>query len=115
MKFESLYTETLDKLSEAPINGPDVTAPMTEPAAPQVPSAPAAPQKFTPEGKRFMIQMVLRALAFDPNNITDPDKAIFDQDVTPENADTILSRIEQIMAGTGVERGTDIADADPAI
>ena len=116
MKFDSLYTEALDKLDEAPaIPPPDATASMTPPAAPQVPSAPPVPQKVTPEGKRFMIEMLLKALAFDPSSITDQDKSIFDETVTPENADTILSRIEQIMSGTGVDRGTEIADADDGI
>lgn len=81
---------------------------MSDPAAmdpsapPAIPDTPA-PAQLTSEGKRFMIELALKALAFDPHNMADADKGIFDEEVTAENGEDILKRIQNITAGSGVE------------
>ncbi len=79
-------------------------------AAPGPETAPnEVPQvtKLTPEGKRFLVELALKALSFDPANITDQDKSIFDETVTPENAEDVLNRIKDIVTGSDVESSAD--------
>lgn len=108
MSFENLVNEYKKKYI---IEQPD----MQNPAAPQVgaindPAAaggqpgmgatnplPAAPKPLTTEGKRFMIELALKALAYNPDHIAEPEKDIFSNEVTPENAEEILEKIQRIV------------------
>jgi pyruvate/2-oxoglutarate dehydrogenase complex dihydrolipoamide acyltransferase (E2) component len=77
------------------------------PAAAPAPAAPAAPapapeqeaQPMTPEGKVFLIELALKALAVDSSTISEQDKSIFETHVTKDNADQVADRIRQIVEG----------------
>jgi len=66
------------------------------PAA-QVPEVPAPTRPLTTEGKRFMIELALKALAYNPDHIAEPEKDIFSNEVTIENAEEILEHIQRIV------------------
>lgn len=110
MKFDHLVSGALQKLTEAPLQSPGgptaggfpADLPPTQPGDMSAVAPAAKPEKITSEGKRFMVEMVVKALAFDPQNMSDEDKDIFNQDITPENADEILNRIEQIISASSV-------------
>jgi hypothetical protein len=80
---------------------PAAPAPAAAPAAPA--AAPAAPeqeaQPMTPEGKVFLVELALKALAVDSSTISEQDKAIFETHVTKDNADQVADRIRQLVEG----------------
>jgi len=47
----------------------------------------------------FLVQLALKALAVDPDTISEQDKALFEEPVTTANADQIADRIRQIVDG----------------
>lgn len=109
--------ELLEKVSKAagitleqgPPMGPPMGAPMGPPMSgsgmmPPMgpPPAPPEPKTLTVEGKRFLIEMVVTALGIDPDNLTEPEKAIFEEDVTPENAEDILDTLREIVASHSI-------------
>ena len=63
------------------------------------PPAPPEPKTLTGEGKRFLVEMVVKALSIDPDNLTEPEKAIFEDDITPENAEDVLDTLREIIDG----------------
>ncbi len=73
--------------------GPDSIQPQTP--APEEVKEPT--QDLTSEGKKFLIELALKALSVNPENITTTDKDIFDTEVTAENADSILQRLRSIV------------------
>jgi hypothetical protein len=77
----------------APQEGPQSVQPQTP--APQEVKEPTA--DVTSEGKKFLVELALKALAVDPDNITATEKEIFNTEITTENADQILSRIQGIV------------------
>ena len=64
---------------------------------PQPEEAPEETEKLTSEGKKFLIELALKALAVGPDQISEQDKSIFSTEVTVHNADEILSRIQTIV------------------
>ena len=110
-KFDSLVKEAVVRLQEADptldpnLSGgdPNLGGGQSAPAAPtqQAPvPAPEEPKPLTSEGARYLTELALKALAFDPNNLPDTDKDIFTQDVTQENAQDLLERIQQIVGSS---------------
>jgi hypothetical protein len=77
----------------APAAGPQSVQPQTP--APTEVKEPTA--DVTSEGKKFLVELALKALSVDPDNITATEKEIFNTEVTTENADQILSRIQGIV------------------
>jgi len=72
--------------------------------APAQAQAPATPeqqeaQPMTPEGKVFLVELALKALAVDSSTISEQDKSIFETHVTKDNADQVADRIKQIVEG----------------
>lgn len=105
----SKFNELLQKvgaqylLTEAELN-PDQSAipdvqqdPAATPATPAPEQGAQEPQKLTVEGKRYLIEVALKALSLDPNTLSEQDKTIFNEEVTAENADTILQRLQSII------------------
>jgi hypothetical protein len=81
--------------------------------SPQGPSMPDLPPgdpevvKLSSEGRRYLVDLALKALSFDPDDISDPDKGVFDVDVTTENAEKVLKQIRSILSGTDVKSSAD--------
>lgn len=73
--------------------GPKSVQPQTP--APQEIKEPT--QDVTSEGKKFLVELALKALAVDPDNITASEKEIFNTQVTRENADALLKRIQSVV------------------
>ena len=63
------------------------------------PIAPPVPEKktLTSEGKKFLIELILHALAIDPDDLTQGEKSIFDEEITIENADDLLEKLRNII------------------
>lgn len=102
MKFEALYNTLL---TEAGLD-PDQQAQQGAPAPqqqvqPQVPSpqeqAAEPTADVTSEGKKFLIELARQALAVDPDNIPATEKDIFNIEITAENAEQILQRIQTVV------------------
>jgi hypothetical protein len=119
-RFDSLIKETMGLLDEADPNldpalggvppdptgipadpGMDAGAPPTG-APPEEPEPEPEVTKLAPEGKRFLAELALKALAFDPGTLNDHDKAVFESEVTPENTEEVLTRIRGIIGGMEV-------------
>ena len=104
------FNKTIELLLEVgDMDAPAPPAPAMEPAAGMPTDAaqlpPEEPKQLTTEGKRFLIEISLKALAFDPAHIADQDRGIFMDEVTSENAESILEKIEAIV-------GQDIEPAE---
>lgn len=83
---------------EAPPGGPE-QAPGTG-----VEPKPIGQEKqavLAPQGKVMLVDMALKALSIDPNDISQPEKAVFNQDVSPENAEEIASQVRSIIQTYG--------------
>jgi len=110
MKFDKFiedYEQMLTEEEMTPGGGAETMQGAGQPTD-MMPSAPPPiqdeePKQMTPEGKRFVIELALKALAYDPGNIPAQDKGMFDVEVTPENAEEVLTKIEQ-MVGNDIER-----------
>lgn len=109
MKFDTLISEQMSRLLEAPIVDPSTppangTAPQPNdpsaasklPPAP-TPDAPEAVQPMTPEGKVFLIDLARKALAFDPHQLPEFDRDVLGDPVTAESADGVLKDIQRIL------------------
>jgi hypothetical protein len=108
-KFNQKLNEVYFKLLEAdaPTAMPQDGGPTDPNAAPATPAAPTAPapapeepQQMTPEGKVFLVELALKALAVDSSTISEQDKAIFETKVTKDNAEQVAQRIREIVEGT---------------
>ena len=75
-----------------------LAAPAPAPAA-AAPAPEQEAQPMTPEGKVFLIELALKALAIDSSTISEQDKSIFETHVTKDNADQVADRIRQIVEG----------------
>ncbi len=108
-RFEAKIEEQL-KLFEGPEDVPQdggpgnmqpkgvpAPAPTGDQTTPSPDETPAAP--VTSQGKVFLIDLALKALAVDPNTINQYDKAVFNQAVTPQNAEDVLKKIQNIIEG----------------
>lgn len=102
--FDKLLIDTGKKflLTEADLGIPQEGAegsaiPQVQNAPPPVEPAAAPAEKLTPEGKRYLIELALKALALDPGSLSEHDKSLFNENVTAENADTILKRIQNLV------------------
>jgi len=107
-KFQTLYntlasqiavqSDVVSEAGEVPQNGNQQTGPTSVQPQTPAPQEVKEPQAdLTSEGKKFLVELALKALAIDPDNITATDKALFGQEVTTENADIILQRIQSIV------------------
>lgn len=113
-KFQSLYNTLESQLTESqltevvteaspigqsappapvPAQGPQSVQPQTP--APQEVKEPQA--DVTSEGKKFLVELALKALSVDPDHITETDKDIFNTPITTDNADDMLKRIQSIV------------------
>ena len=92
-------------IEQEPAVTPEAQPVEGDPAAAAAPVAPppAPPKPLTTEGKRFMVELALKALAYNPDHIADPEKDIFTNEVTPENAEEMLEKIQRI-TGDAIER-----------
>ena len=99
LKVGSEYLLTEEDLQAAPEPSPSGIDEVQQNPSPdeQGQTAPDEPEKLTPEGKRFLIEIALKALSIDPATLTEQDKAIFGQEVTSHNADDVLNQIQQIV------------------
>lgn len=119
MKFEDVIKEQLTRLDEAdPAMDPNLggapVQPPTDPSAmgaqgpealPELPEEPKEEPEVKPlttEGRRFLVDLALKALAFNPDSMTAADKALFDSEVTTENAEEVLERVQHILDSSGV-------------
>jgi hypothetical protein len=120
MSFEDVIKEYVTRLDEAdPALDPNLGGAPGDPMAaaggapegmpPEMQQEPEEPPKepevkaLTSEGRRFLVDLSLKALAFDPDSLSASDKALFDSEVTPENAEEVLERVQQIVDASGVE------------
>lgn len=89
-----LYTEADDNVPPVPpVKGDDNVQP-------QVPNSAEVKEPtadVTSEGKKFLVELALKALSVNPNNITSTDKEIFNTEVTTDNADEVLKRIQSLV------------------
>jgi len=91
--LSKLILEQEQQLDAAmPQPGADSALPQGAPSA-----SPQAPQPLTSEGKVFLIDLIKRALAISPDNISQQDKAVFNEKLTTENADTVLKKLQNII------------------
>lgn len=107
-----------DPMAAAPYMDPagGAAPPMAPPGAPPPAPLAAAPPpaeeeeeavKPTDKERVDMIQLALDALGIDPNDLEPPEKAIFKNDVNPENAKKKRKQLETIVTyhkGTESER-----------
>ena len=111
-KFISLYREYSSTLTEAvdengnlvddpPANdGTDEAKTGVDKEQPQVPSTEEIQepkQDITSEGKKFLVELTLKALSVNPDNIPATEKAIFNTEVTTSNAEEILKKLQYIV------------------
>jgi len=102
-KFDKLYkTYESSIINEADVaqQQPDVGVNSDQP---QIPGPTEQPQQAEPttdltsEGKKFLVDLALKSLAIDPNKITTTDKNIFTTQVTKENANEMLQKIQTLV------------------
>ena len=72
------------------------TAPAPAPEPP--PEEPQEPEKITPEGKLFLVDLIRKALAISPDSLSPEEKAVFaDSEIQSGNIEDILSKLQQII------------------
>lgn len=107
-KFTSLYREYSSTLTEAVdengnlVDDTNAGEQKTEDNTdqPQVPSTEdiqEPKQDITSEGKKFLVELILKALSVDPDNIPATEKSIFNTDVTTSNAEEVLKKLRYIV------------------
>lgn len=107
-KFTSLYREYSSTLTEAVdengnlVDDTNAGEQKTEDNTdqPQVPSTEdiqEPKQDITSEGKKFLVELILKALSVDPDNIPATEKSIFNTDVTTSNAEEVLKKLQYIV------------------
>lgn len=69
-------------------------------AEPATPPAPE-PQQMTSAGEVMMIELSIKCLGIDPDNLDAHEKAILNTEVTPENAKDVISQIRTIAQAYG--------------
>lgn len=98
-----------DPMAAAPYMDPagGAAPPMAPPGAPPPAEEEEEAVKPTDKERVDMIQLALDALGIDPNDLEPPEKAIFKNDVNPENAKKKRKQLETIVTyhkGTESER-----------
>lgn len=107
-KFTSLYREYSSTLTEAVdengnlVDDTNAGEQKTEDNTdqPQVPSTEdiqEPKQDITSEGKKFLVELILKALSVDPDNIPATEKSIFNTEVTTSNAEEVLKKLQYIV------------------
>lgn len=107
-KFTSLYREYSSTLTEAVdengnlVDDTNAGEQKTEDNTdqPQVPSTEEVKepkQDITSEGKKFLVELILKALSVDPDNIPATEKSIFNTDVTTSNAEEVLKKLQYVV------------------
>lgn len=107
-KFTSLYREYSSTLTEAVdengnlVDDTNAGEQKTEDNTdqPQVPSTEdiqEPKQDITSEGKKFLVELILKALSVDPDNIPATEKSIFNTEVTTSNAEDVLKKLQYIV------------------
>lgn len=112
-KFDQLYrkydSELNIQLDEAVVPQQTNQAPAAAAEAGAQPGAGVQPQvpapqevkepqaDVTSEGKKFLVQLAVQALGVDPDNLSATDKDIFTTEVTVQNADEMLKRLQSIV------------------
>ncbi len=107
-KFTSLYREYSSTLTEAVdengnlVDDTNAGEQKTEDNTdqPQVPSTEdiqEPKQDITSEGKKFLVELILKALSVDPDNIPATEKSIFNTDVTTSNAEEVLKKLQYVV------------------
>ena len=101
MKFDELVSVQLSRLNEAPeqdVQPNDPAAASKLPPSPTSADAAAKEQDvINPEGKVFLVDLVRKALAFDPHQLPEFDREVLGANVTIENADKVLKDIQRIL------------------
>ena len=104
LKFKQLLVETAKEyhLTEADLGIEPQPAPTEgsaiDTAKEQVPAPDQSKENtLTPEGKRYLIELAVKALGVDSKNLSEQDKAIFNTGVTADNAEEILQRLREII------------------
>jgi urease accessory protein UreE len=103
-KFETLYNTLLteagiDPTEEQPAD-PQAAAQAQQDVQPQVPSPEEVQEPtadVTSEGKKFLVELARQALAVDPDMIPATEKELFNIEITNENAEEILKRIQSMV------------------
>lgn len=101
-KFNTLLVKVGKQylLTEADLGAPQMEEGSAIPQAQQAAPAPAPAQeadKLTVEGKRYLIELALKALTVSPDQLSETDKPLLSTVVTAENADSIQKRIQGII------------------
>jgi hypothetical protein len=98
----NIYSNILLEADAAPApaampqdGGATAPAPAEAPAAP----APAEAPPLSSEGKKFLVELALKALSVSPDELSESDKSIFETQVTTQNADQIAERIRNLVEG----------------
>lgn len=103
-KFEMLYNQVLQE-AEGDGFPPENTEVPQNSVQPQVPSNKEVQHAkkeetqpdVTSEGKKFLVELAVRALGVDTSNLPASEKDIFNTPVTTKNADEILKRVQSII------------------
>ena len=67
-------------------------------APPPAPEPPAEPEKITPEGKLFLVDLIRKALAISPDSLSPEEKSVFsDSEIQSDNVEEILNKLQQII------------------
>jgi hypothetical protein len=97
-KFSEIIKDQYNLISEQeadmPVDSGELDPMGGEPGSVQ---PPVQPKQVTTEGKKFLIEIMIKALAFDPDHLSEFDKSIFDEEVTIDNAEEVLKKIEAIV------------------
>lgn len=99
-KYTSLVLEAdeTDAISQDPGMADIQNTGDNQDAAVEQPVDNSQPEKqLTVEGKRYLIELIQKALSVDPDNLTAEQKAIFDEEITAENADEMLNQLTALI------------------
>lgn len=78
--------------------GATAPAPAEAPAPAPEPQ-PAEPLPLSSEGKKFLVELALKALSVNPDSLSASDKAIFETEITTQNADEVADLIRSLVEG----------------
>lgn len=104
-KFDTLFEKYFSSLDEEKINKKEKENdgdPFNDAPESKLPDEDEVIQEpeqatLTPEGKRYLIDLIVQALSIDPKIMSSADSSIFSQEVTGENADELLSQLKSII------------------
>ena len=99
LEQDPMAAPPVDPAAAPPAPVPGAPPPAPAPGAP-VPGAEGEeeePEKATDKERVHMIQLALDALGIDPNDLEAPEKVVFKNDVSPENAKKKRKQLETII------------------